>query len=230
MSFLEELPDNVEHADLLGKIQDINEPQLLRLAYEYLPFSFSRRHGDPSRPWNKFAIQVSDDDGNATCSYEGNWRDIFQNWEALCSSFPRFIPSVISVFVNATTVDGFNPYRISRAGIDWESPTDNDPWANIGYWGDHQIAYLLALLESSERHHPGHISSLLTAKRFFTQMCHIGSPVLTHSADPKNTISFDHSADASRRARIRVWWRWPSPLVKRSSSPGSLAENFLFPQ
>ena len=35
-----------------------------------------------------------------------DWRDIFQNWEALCSSFPRFIPSVISVFVNATTVDG----------------------------------------------------------------------------------------------------------------------------
>ena len=28
VSFLEELPDNVEHADLLGKIQDINEPQL----------------------------------------------------------------------------------------------------------------------------------------------------------------------------------------------------------
>ena len=71
MSFLEELPDNVEHADLLGKIQDINEPQLLRLAYEYLPFSFSRRHGDPSRPWNKFAIQVSDDDGNGPALMRG---------------------------------------------------------------------------------------------------------------------------------------------------------------
>ena len=231
VSFLEELPDNVEHADLLGKIQDINDPQLLRLAYEYLPFSFSRRHGDPSRPWNKFAIQVSDDDGNATCSYEGNWRDIFQNWEALCSSFPRFIPSVISVFVNATTVDGFNPYRISRAGIDWESPTDNDPWANIGYWGDHQIAYLLALLESSERHHPGHISSLLTAKRFsYADVPYRLASFDSLLADPKNTISFDHSADALSQERVqefggdgRLLWSNGQVLLV------SLAEKLLVP-
>ena len=45
--------------------------------------------------------------------------------------------------------DGFNPYRITRDGIDWEVPDPDDPWSNIGYWGDHQIVYLLRLLEAT---------------------------------------------------------------------------------
>ena len=53
------------------------------------------------------------------------------------------------MFLNATTADGYNPYRISRAGIDWEVPEPDNPWANIGYWSDHQIIYLLRLLETS---------------------------------------------------------------------------------
>ena len=32
-------------------------PTCVRLCYEYLPLTFSRRHGDPSRPWNRFAIR-----------------------------------------------------------------------------------------------------------------------------------------------------------------------------
>jgi hypothetical protein len=63
-------------------------PQLRRLAGEYLPITFGRRHGDPSRPWNQFAIRLKDEYGNDLLSYEGNWRDIFQNWEALALSFP----------------------------------------------------------------------------------------------------------------------------------------------
>jgi hypothetical protein len=35
-------------------------PQAERLVLEYLPLTFSRRHGDPSRPWNKFSIRVRD--------------------------------------------------------------------------------------------------------------------------------------------------------------------------
>jgi hypothetical protein len=77
------------------------------------------------------------------CSYEGNWRDIFQNWEALAFSFPEFIESMIAKFVNASTMDGYNPYRITNLGIDWEVQDPDDPWSYIGYWGDHQIAYLL---------------------------------------------------------------------------------------
>jgi hypothetical protein len=85
-----------------------------RLCIEYLPLKFSRRHGDPSRPWNKFSINTrSEVDGSKILDYEGNWRDIFQNWEALAHSYPEFIEGMIHKFLNATTFDGYNPYRVT---------------------------------------------------------------------------------------------------------------------
>ena len=122
-------------------------PQLTRLFYEYMPLTFSRRHGDPSRPWNKFSINLRDSDNNPILNYEGNWRDIFQNWEALAWSYPNYIKNMTSKFLNAMTIEGFNPYRISREGIDWEIPDPDNPWAQIGFWGDHQVIYLQKLLE-----------------------------------------------------------------------------------
>ena len=82
-----------------------------------------------------FSIRLRDENGQPRYSYEGNWRDIFQNWEALCRSFPAFLVPVIAKFVNATTLDGHNPYRITRAGVDWEVPDPEDPWANSGRRG-----------------------------------------------------------------------------------------------
>jgi hypothetical protein len=64
------------------------DPNLIRLCYEYLPLTFSRRHGDPSRPWNRFSINLTQPDGSQRLDYQGNWRDIFQNWEPLAWSFP----------------------------------------------------------------------------------------------------------------------------------------------
>ena len=49
-------------------------------------------------------------------------------------------------FLNAMTPEGFNPYKINRQGIDWEIPDPNNPWAQIGYWGDHQVIYFAKLL------------------------------------------------------------------------------------
>ncbi|MGR5542581.1 hypothetical protein ACPV5V_28945, partial [Vibrio campbellii] len=80
-----------------------------------------------------------------------NWRDIFQNWEAMALSYPGFIHSFIAKFVNASTVDGYNPYRITKDGVDWELLEPDDPWSNIGYWGDHQIIYLLKFLELADK-------------------------------------------------------------------------------
>ena len=88
---------------------------------EYLPLTFSRRHGDPSRPWNRFSIDLKNPDGSQKLNYQGNWRDIFQNWEALALSYPRSISNMVAKFLNAMTADGFNPYRITREGIDWRS-------------------------------------------------------------------------------------------------------------
>ncbi len=145
---------SVNRQDLEAAVEKEGNPQLTRLFMEYLPIIFSRRHGDPSRPWNRFNIKLNDASGNPILNYEGNWRDIFQNWEALTMSYPAYVPAICAKFLNAMTADGFNPYRISREGIDWECPEPNNPWAQYGYWGDHQVIYLQKLLEmwsSTER-------------------------------------------------------------------------------
>ena len=59
--------------------QSDEDKNFKRLCYEYLPLKFSRRHGDPSRPWNKFSINTRNEDGSKILDYQGNWRDIFQN-------------------------------------------------------------------------------------------------------------------------------------------------------
>jgi hypothetical protein len=132
-----------------------------RLLREYLPLSFSRRHGDPSRPWNRFSIEIKEVDGAPRFSYQGNWRDIFQNWEALLMSYPSYTEATIFRFLNATTADGYNPYRLTKDGFEWEVLEPGDEWANIGYWGDHQIVYLLRLLEASSKFHPGRLDTCL---------------------------------------------------------------------
>ena len=144
---IRKFPENLHIDEFNEKIVSQNNNCLSRIWMDYLPLTFSRRHGDPSRPWNVFSIETENNDGSARLDYQGNWRDIFQNWEALCLSYPLFLDHVIAKFLNSTTIDGYNPYRISRSGIDWEKPSPGDPWANIGYWNDHQIIYLLKLLE-----------------------------------------------------------------------------------
>ena len=194
--FFEGLDDTFHYSDLIKAASKQNNAGVQRLCFEYLPLSFSRRHGDPSRPWNKFNIKVKQEDGSQLLNFEGNWRDIFQNWEALSYSIPNYIESMICKFVNASTADGYNPYRITKAGIDWEKPDPHDPWANIGYWGDHQIIYLLKFLEFSNDHHPGTLRDFLTRDLF----CYANVPYKIKAykdllKDPHNTIDFDEAAD-----------------------------------
>src|SRR5213079_905212 len=97
-AFLAGLPAAIAHPALLEAAQRQGDPQLERLVRQYLPLTFSRRHGDPSRPWNIFAIEVKDEHGRKMLNYQGNWRDIFQNWEALALSFPGYLESMIFKF------------------------------------------------------------------------------------------------------------------------------------
>jgi hypothetical protein len=163
---LESLAVELTHKELMELAYKTSNADFIRICHEYLPLTFSRRHGDPSRPWNLFSIETKNEDGLPKSDYQGNWRDIFQNWEALSLSYPGFIENIISKFVNASTADGYNPYRIMRDGIDWECPDPNDPWAYIGYWGDHQIIYLQKLIELSNAYHPGELDDLLGREIF----------------------------------------------------------------
>ena len=194
---LKELPDLFSLKYLKRTAKHDKDKNFKRLCMEYMPLKFSRRHGDPSRPWNKFSINTrSEIDGSKILDYEGNWRDIFQNWEALAHSYPEFIESMIHKFLNATTFDGYNPYRVTKDGFDWEVIEPNDPWSFIGYWGDHQIIYLLKFLEFIEAYYPKHMASYYNKDSFV----YANVPYKIKSYDdiiknPKDTIFFDHDLD-----------------------------------
>lgn len=195
-AFFAGLPEEVEVNTLLTSAASNGDTDLERLCYQYLPLTFSRRHGDPSRPWNQFSINVKKPDGSRALDYEGNWRDIFQNWEALAFNYPEYVESMISSFICATTADGYNPYRVTRAGIEWEKPSPDATWANIGYWGDHQIIYLQKLMEISDKFHPGTLHALLN-RRIFSHAnvpCRI-KPYRELLKDWYDTIVFDDSLD-----------------------------------
>lgn len=191
--FFDELPRVLTYKQLLTRVEVTGNIHLKRICTEYLPLSFSRRHGDPSRPWNSFSIELVDDQGHKKHNYEGNWRDIFQNWEALAYSFPEFIVGMMTKFVNASTVDGYNPYRITREGIDWEVIEPDDPWSYIGYWGDHQIIYLQKLMEHAQKHFPGLLARLLSENNFV--YANVPYKIKGYQAirqNPNDTIDFDH--------------------------------------
>ena len=200
-TFLDGLPPAMSIEELQTRVRDSGDTQLRRLCFEYLPITFGRRHGDPSRPWNRFSIRIRDENDRPRLFYEGNWRDIFQNWEALAFSYPEFLEGMIAKFVNASTIDGYNPYRITKDGIDWEVEDPDDPWSYIGYWGDHQIIYLQKLLELSQAFHPERLQELLREPIF----CYANVPYRIRSfesllADPKNSVDYD-SALAHRIER-----------------------------
>ncbi|MCB0398845.1 MAG: hypothetical protein KDD26_04330, partial [Winogradskyella sp.] len=134
--------------------------------------------------------------------YEGNWRDIFQNWEALASSYPEFIENMIHKFLNATTFDGYNPYRVTKGGFDWETIEPDDPWSYIGYWGDHQIIYLLKFLEFIEDYNPGKLESFFSQDIFV--YANVPYRIKAHQdilKNPKDTIEFDEHSDKEIRLK-----------------------------
>ncbi|MBL8133913.1 MAG: hypothetical protein JNL42_18775 [Anaerolineae bacterium] len=191
-AFFSALPARMDVSELQTRAAASDSADLVRLSCSFLPLIFSRRHGDPSRPWNRFSIDIKKADGTAKLGYEGNWRDIFQNWEVLAYSYPEFVESMIATFLNATTADGYNPYRITYNGIDWEAPEPDNPWANIGYWSDHQIIYLQKLMEISARVHPGRLQGYLTERRFsYANVPYRIKPYSDLLRDPYNTIVFD---------------------------------------
>lgn len=209
-----------------------NDPQLSRIVREYLPICFSRRHGDPSRPWNRFTIATRGRDGRQVLAYAGNWRDIFQNWEALAWSHPACLPAMIAAFLNASTADGYNPYRITRDGIDWEVADPHDPWSHIGYWGDHQIIYLLRLLELHERLRPGELARQLDEPAYSSANVPYrikGFDDLVR--DPRHSIDFDAAEHRRLRQRMTELGGDGAAVAEADGTPRlhTLAEKLLVP-
>ncbi len=203
VDWFEALPDAISLPDLYARAAAAPSADVTRLGHEYLPLIFSRRHGDPSRPWNRFSINLKQPDGSPRLDYQGNWRDIFQNWEPLAYAFPASITGMVAKFLNATTADGYNPYRVTRAGIEWEVPEPDNPWANIGYWSDHQIIYLQKLLEFAEQAQPGVLPSLWQRPIFScADVPYRLRPYEQMLADWYNTIDFDWDSERQIEAAV----------------------------
>lgn len=200
---LDALPENITYFTLREIAAQSHDRDFRRLAIEYLPLKFSRRHGDPSRPWNKFSINTQADDGSKVLDYQGNWRDIFQNWEALVQAYPAFIEGMIYKFLNASTFDGYNPYRVTKGGFDWETIEPDNPWSYIGYWGDHQIIYLLKFLEFAHNALPDVLASLREAEDFvYANVPYQIKSYREICSNPKDTIRFNHTLDKTIRERM----------------------------
>ncbi len=200
-SLIDKLPAMFSFFHLKEMAQQSGDAHFTRLCIEYMPLKFSRRHGDPSRPWNWFSINTRNEkDGSKILDYQGNWRDIFQNWEALAHAYPAFIESMVYKFVNATTFDGYNPYRVTKDGFDWETIEPDNPWSYIGYWGDHQVIYLLKFLEFMEDHEPGQLESLFDNDCFvYANVPYRIKSYEETLRNPKDTIEFDHKLDLKIR-------------------------------
>lgn len=201
--WFDQLPETMTLDHLIQQANNTGNADLSRLCYEYLPLTFSRRHGDPSRPWNRFSINLKKEDGSANLDYQGNWRDIFQNWEPLALSFPGYAVSLIAKFLNATTADGYNPYRVTRSGIEWESPEPDNPWANIGYWSDHQIIYLQKLLEVADQMDAEALNRLWNRPIFaYANVPYRLKPYSDMLTDWYNTIDFDWESEKLAKAAV----------------------------
>ena len=200
---LSALPASLSVEELRVTADKSGSAELARLARQYLPFTFSRRHGDPSRPWNRFAIKIRNPDETPRLAYEGNWRDIFQNWEALGMSFPAYIENFITRFLCATTADGYNPLHLTESGIAWETFEPDAPWAAFGYWSDHQIIYLLRLLEAEEAFYPGRIAALLNRPMFScADVPYRIKPYGDLLHNPRDSLVFDSKAHRDIEGRV----------------------------
>jgi hypothetical protein len=58
IALLNNLPEQFDIFAIKTLSKQDNHKDFQRLCNEYLPLKFSRRHGDPSRPWNKFSINL----------------------------------------------------------------------------------------------------------------------------------------------------------------------------
>jgi hypothetical protein len=198
---INQLKEQFHFKEIVSLAEKTESADFIRLCKEYLPLKFSRRHGDPSRPWNKFTINTEDENtGEKILDYEGNWRDIFQNWEALAYSYPKFIEGMLYKFLNASTADGYNPYRVTKNGFDWETVEHDNPWSYIGYWGDHQIIYLLKFLEFIYDTNANYFNENLGKKEFvYANVPYRIKSYQDIVADAKDTIVFDEELDKHLR-------------------------------
>ena len=86
--------------------------------------------------------------------------------------------------------------RVFKDGFEWETIEPDNPWSYIGYWGDHQIIYLLKFLEFLRAYYPEKLEEYLQNDSFvYANVPYRIKPYEALLEDPKNTIDFDHERE-----------------------------------
>ena len=84
----------------------------------------------------------------------------------------------------------------SKTGFEWETIEPDNPWSYIGYWGDHQIIYLLKFLEFLRAYYPEKLEEYFENDSFvYANVPYRIKPYDALLEDPKNTIDFDHDRE-----------------------------------
>lgn len=82
------------------------------------------------------------------------------------------------------------------------SDTTEYPWAYVGYWGDHQIIYLLYLLEKLHKIKPLECCDLLGQKWFvYSDIPYQIKNMRIILSNPKDTIIFSYQKDKALKKR-----------------------------
>ena len=120
-------------------------------------------------------------------------------------SYPGYYSHVVAKFVNAPTLDGYNPYRISSEGVDWEVPEPDDPWGNIGYWGDHQVV-IFSVSSKGGRGSTRRSTDVAGSAGLRLRRCSVPNQRPTrHDPNPRSTITFvDERAAAITRREAAI--------------------------
>jgi hypothetical protein len=97
---------------------------------------------------------------------------------------------------------------VTKYGFDWETIEPDNPWSYIGYWGDHQIIYLLKFLEFIENHFPNKLYKYFSKSLFvYANVPYKIKPYDKILEDSKNTIDYDHSNEEiieKRRKKLGI--------------------------
>ena len=149
---------------------------------------------------------MKDEKGNKLLNYKGNWRDIFQNWEALSSSIPYFGTNVISKTGHATTADATTLPNCQQ-GSTGSAPSLKTPGRTL-VTGPMPLIYLLKLIEQSVAQ-PVALKSMMFSDAF----AYANVPYRTLSrtlnilSDPYDTIEFMRIWIALSMAVLSRWGR-----------------------
>ncbi|MFZ5940610.1 MAG: hypothetical protein ACOYXB_08550 [Bacteroidota bacterium] len=200
---LDDVNGFVYYQELCRKAELTCDADLIRLTIEYLPLTGIRNHAaltDSPIPCQRGSRLRS-----LSFGFKGNWTEIFQSWEALAYSYPGFIPGMIFRLLNSLTVDGYNAFRISKEGIEWDVPSSEQSGTFIGYGGDQQIGCLLNFLELTDKYYPELLANWLDKEWFV--FANVPFRIKTYSEileDPSNAVWFDSKLDESIRSKVKI--------------------------